>query len=57
MKKNHSLITASCFSLFLFTACNTAVNPNETSGKENKSAPTEAPEYYNLRQKLEKQYG
>ena len=57
MKKNHSFITASCFSLFLFTACNTAVNPNKTSGKENKSAPTEALEYFNLRPKLEKQYG
>ena len=57
MKKNHSLITASCFSLFLFTACNTAVKPNETSGKENKPASTEAPAYFNLRPKLEKEYG
>ena len=57
MKKNHSFITASCFSLFLFTACNTAVKPNETSGKENKPASTEAPEYFNLRPKLEKEYG
>ena len=57
MKKNHSFITASCFSLFLFTACNTVVKPNETSGKENKAASTEAPEYFNLRPKLEKEYG
>ena len=57
MKKNHSFITASCFSLFLFTACNTAVKHNETTGKENKTAPIETPEYFNLRPKLEKEYG
>ena len=57
MKKNHSFLKASCFTLFLFTACNTAVKPNETSGKENKPASTEAPEYFNLRPKLEKEYG
>ena len=57
MKKNHSFITACCFSLILFTACNTAVKPNETSGKESKPASTEAPEYFNLRPKLEKEYG
>ncbi len=57
MKKNYSFITAICFSFFLFTACNTAVKPNETSGKENKPALTESPEYFNLRPKLEKEYG
>ncbi len=57
MKKNHSFITLSCVSLFLFTACNTEVKPNDTSGKENKPTTTEAPEYFNLRPKLEKEYG
>ena len=57
MKKNYSFITASCFSLFLFTACNTAEQPNEAAEKENKPALTEAPEYFNLRPKLEKEYG
>ena len=57
MKKNHSFITASCFSLFLFTACNTAVQPKEVAVKEIKPASTEAPEYFNLRPKLEKDYG
>ena len=52
MKKNYSFITASCFSLFLFTACNTAEQPNEAAEKENKPALTEAPEYFNLRPKL-----
>lgn len=56
MKKNHSFITASLFSLFLFTACNTAVKPGEAK-EENKTASTEAPEYFNLRPKLEKEYG
>lgn len=57
MKKNHSFITASLFSLFFFTACNTTVQPNEATEKENKPASTEAPEYFNLRPKLEKEYG
>ena len=57
MKKNYSFITASCFSLFLFTACNTTEQPNEAAEKENKPALTEAPEYFNLRPKLEKEYG
>ena len=57
MKKNYSFITASCFFLFLFTACNTAEQHNEAKPKENKPASTEAPEYFNLRPKLEKEYG
>jgi enamine deaminase RidA (YjgF/YER057c/UK114 family) len=57
MKKNHSFITAGCFGLFLFIACNTAVKPGEATGKENKPASTKAPEYFNLRPKLEKEYG
>ena len=57
MKKNYSFITASCFSLFLLTACNTAQQPNDRTGKENKPTATEAPEYFNLRPKLEKDYG
>src|SRR6476661_6541479 len=56
MKKNHSFITAGCFSIFLFTACNTAVKPGEAK-EENKTASTETPEYFNLRPKLEKDYG
>ena len=57
MKKNHLFIAASCYGLILFTACNTAVQPTEATGKESKTASTEAPEYFNLRPKLEKEYG
>jgi hypothetical protein len=57
LKKNYSFITARLFSLFLITSCNTAVQPNEAAEKENKPASTEAPEYFNLRPKLEKEYG
>ena len=57
MKKNHSFIAASLCSLFVFTACNTAEQPNVKTEKENKPASTETPEYFNLRPKLEKEYG
>ncbi len=56
MKKNLSFITAICFSIILFTACNTAVKTNDATEKENKPS-TETPEYFNLRPKLEKEYG
>ena len=55
--KKKSFITACCFSLFLFTACNTAEQTNVQTAKEKKSASTETPEYFNLRPKLEKEYG
>ena len=54
--KKKSFITACCFSLFLFTTCNTAEQTNVKTEKENKSASTETPEYFNLRPKLEKEY-
>ena len=57
MNKNHSFITAICFSFFLFTACNTEEQHSLTTEKENKTTSTEAPEYFNLRPKLEKEYG
>ena len=56
MKKNHSFITAGCFSLILFTACNTEAKPGEAKD-EIKPASTEAPAYFSLRPKLEKEYG
>lgn len=56
MKKNRSVITAGCFSIILLTACNTDVKTGEAKA-ESKPAPTEAPEYFSLRPKLEKEYG
>ena len=57
MKKIHALITATCISVFLFAACNTAQQPNANAEKENKPAATETPEYFLLRPEVEKAYG
>ena len=57
MKKIHAWITATCISVFLFTACNTAPQPNANAEKENKPAATETPEYFLLRPEVEKAYG
>lgn len=57
MRQIHSFITTTCFSFFLFTACNTAEQKNTTTEKETKAAPTETPEYFLLRPEVEKAYG
>ena len=57
MKKIHSIIAVTCISVFLFTACSTAPQPNANSEKENKPAATETPEYFLLRPEVEKAYG
>jgi hypothetical protein len=41
MKKKQSFVTVICFGVILFTACNTAQQPNVTTKKE-KPASTEA---------------
>ena len=57
MKKIHSIIAATCISVFLFTACNTAEQPNDNAEKEIKPTATETPEYFLLRPEVEKAYG
>lgn len=57
MKKIHSIIAATCISVFLFTACNTAEQPNANADKEIKPTATEPPEYFLLRPEVEKAYG
>ena len=57
MKKIHSIIAKTCISVFLFTACNTAEQPNANAEKENKPTATETPEYFLLRPEVEKAYG
>ena len=57
MKKIHSIIAATCISVFLFTACNTAEQPNANAEKEIKPTATETPEYFLLRPEVEKAYG
>lgn len=57
MKKFHSTVTATCFAVLLFAACNTAEQPKAKAENENKPAPTETPEYFLLRPEVEKTYG
>ena len=57
MKKIHSIIAATCISVFLFTGCNTSEQPNANAEKENKPTATETPEYFLLRPEVEKAYG
>ena len=57
MKKIHAWITATCISVFLFTTCNTAPQPNANAEKENKPVAKETPEYFLLRPEVEKAYG
>lgn len=57
MKKINSAIAATCILVLLFTACNTAEQPNANIEKESKPAPTETPEYFLLRPEVEKTYG
>jgi len=53
-----SLITSGFFiSLFFLSSCNSTDNSKATENKEVKAAQPEAPEYFNLRPKLEKEYG
>ncbi len=50
-----SLRTLICF--LILSGCNTAGNPGATADKEPKPGTKETPEYFNLRPKLEKEYG
>ena len=52
MNKNSIIIFSLIASVVFMTACN-----NQPADKEKTSAQSEAPEYYNFRPKLEKEYG
>jgi 2-iminobutanoate/2-iminopropanoate deaminase len=43
--------------LFILSGCNSADTSAATSGKEVNPTPSDTPEYFNLRPKLEKEYG
>ncbi len=43
--------------ILFFSSCNNADNSKATAEKETKATGTEIPEYFNLRPKLEKDYG
>lgn len=54
MKKFYSFTAAFIFSLSLLVSCNT---DDKSKASSNKEPQTETPEYFNLRPKLEKDYG
>jgi len=56
MRKFTSALTAFVF-VSLLTGCSNAGNSKATEQKETAAAATDAPEYFNLRPKLEKEYG
>ena len=57
MKKPYSFVAAFIFSLSLIAGCNTDDRSNASASKEKKEVQSEAPEYFNLRPKLEKDFG
>jgi len=50
-------ISSLLISISFFNSCNNSDNSKTTLEKETKATQTETPEYFNLRPKLEKEYG
>jgi len=57
MTKISSISLRILIGVSILSSCNTAKNPKETTDKESKNEEKETPEYFNLRPKLEKDYG
>jgi enamine deaminase RidA (YjgF/YER057c/UK114 family) len=57
MKNILLFISSLLFSISFFYSCNNVDNSKTTLEKETKAAQTETPKYFNLRPKLEKEYG
>ena len=57
MTKISSFATIHFFIFSLLVGCTNADNAKTSADAARKSAPTETPEYFNLRPKLEKAYG
>ena len=57
MRKSYLFVTSLLFGISLLTGCKNTDNPKAITGKEEKATPAELPDYFNLRPKLEKQYG
>lgn len=56
--RNISLLLSSLFAGFiLLTSCNNSDSSKTTAGKQIKAVQSDIPEYFNLRPKLEKEYG
>ena len=57
MTKIYSLASSLLLSLLILSGCTNADTSKPTAEKEIKTIPAETPEYFNLRPKLEKEYG
>lgn len=57
MTKNSLVVLSLLTGLITFSSCNSADKTKPTSEMEAKMVPAETPEYFNLRPKLEKEYG
>ena len=57
MKKISLFASSLLIGLFILSSCNNADTSKATADKEEKAAPSDTPQYFNLRPKLEKDYG
>ena len=57
MKKISIFTSSLLFGFSLLISCNNAGSSKTTDGMEEKASLSDAPEYFNLRPKLEKEYG
>ena len=57
MRKISPFLSSLFIGFILLTSCNNPDSSNTTAGKEIKAIQSDTPEYFNLRPKLEKEYG
>ncbi len=57
MRKISLFLSSLLIGFILLTSCNNTDSSNTTAGKQIKATPSDTPEYFNLRPKLEKEYG
>lgn len=57
MTKVSSIFLSMLIGYAILSGCNSAENPKVTTDKESRPESKETPEYFNLRPKLEKEYG
>ena len=57
MRKISPFLPSLLIGFILLTSCNNPDSSNTTAGKQIKAIQSDTPEYFNLRPKLEKEYG
>ncbi len=57
MRKNYLFTSSLLIGLYLLSGCKNTDNSKAKAGKEEKATAAELPDYFNLRPKLEKEYG